>query len=141
MRRDRGDRPSLPLPHARMSASTTSRTGFRDGPEVPRLAERGGTVRSHAGEARAEQEVAAERLEHVLPGTHRARIPHGDGPLGGERAHGVRHDPVLRPVAATDDVPARAPATAIPCSPSFEGGKKLLRYEATMSSAAPFGVE
>jgi hypothetical protein len=52
----------------------------------------------------AEEQVAAQRLEDVLPGADPVRVAHRDGLPRRERGDGVRDDPVPGPVAAADDV-------------------------------------
>ena len=57
------------------------------------------------GEPLGQPQVAAERIEHVLPRPHGAPgCARASGSPGGERADGVRDDAVLAPVAAADHV-------------------------------------
>ena len=51
-----------------------------------------------------EEEVAVERLEHVLPGADRVRVADADGLAGLEAADEVGDEAVGGPVAAADDV-------------------------------------
>jgi len=73
------------------------------GAEVPGLGEAGRVIEH----ARAEHQVAAERLEHVLPRPRGRGVAHAHRATVLKRADDVWHYAVGRPVSAADDV-ARA---------------------------------
>ena len=75
------------------------------GPEIPAA----GEALRVLEQALREQQVARERLEHVLPWPGRARVADLDDVAARGAAHDVGNEPVFRPVAAADDV-ARARA-------------------------------
>src|ERR1700722_12616566 len=69
--------------------------------EVPRAR---GPALGVDSELLGQSQVAAERAEDVLPGAHGARVTDLQRSAGFDRAHGVRPEPVLAPVAAAEDV-------------------------------------
>ena len=96
--------PARPAPEA--GAQTLHHLGDRRGAvgaEVERPRRRARVVEQALGQ----QQVAVQRLEHVLPRPQRLRVAKHDrlGPL--DRANDVGDDAVDRPVAAADHV-ARA---------------------------------
>src|ERR1700680_4696142 len=70
------------------------------GTEIPGLRKIGFTF----PEALRQQQVTAERLQHVLPRASGGRIPNRDSRADAERANAVRDKPVLRPVTSTDNI-------------------------------------
>src|SRR5262249_54582587 len=79
--------------------------GHRDlavgcGAEVPRL----GKVTTVLGKALGKRKVGDGRVEHMLPWAHRVWISDLEGYAGEKGTHGVRHETVLRPVAAPDHI-------------------------------------
>src|SRR5580658_7082628 len=51
-----------------------------------------------------QSEVAAERLEHMLPGSHGVRIAQEHRRLRFEPPHAIRDQAILGPVSAADDI-------------------------------------
>ena len=68
--------------------------------EVPGFGKAGRAL----GQPLREQQVARERLEHVLPGPDRGGTPDHHRRAGGEGPHAVGHEAILGPVAAADHV-------------------------------------
>src|SRR5262245_48061690 len=82
--------------------------GHRDlalgcGAEVPRL----GKVATALGKAFGKRKVGEDRVEDMLPWAHRMRVSDLESCAGEKGTHSVRHETVLRPVAAPDHI-ARA---------------------------------
>src|SRR5438128_10364503 len=69
------------------------------GPEVP-----GSRDGRRARELLREEQVTAERVQHVLPRAHGVGIAHPHGIAAGDCARGVCDQPVLAPVATADHV-------------------------------------
>ena len=89
------------------------------------------------GETFRQHQIPFERLQEVLPGTRALGISNGEGPLRERRADEIGDDPVVRPVAAADDIAgARAVATAIP-----RVARKESRYAKDTSSAQALLLE
>src|ERR1017187_8180446 len=59
---------------------------------------------SFAREPRAEPEITAQTFEDMLPRTHCRRIADQNRLFFAERADAVRHDAILRVIAAADDI-------------------------------------
>ena len=70
------------------------------GAEVPRL----GDLRAAAAELLGQQQVAGQRVHHVLPGAHRMGRADPHRLAAGHGAHHVGYQPMVAPVAAADDV-------------------------------------
>ncbi len=68
-------------------------------PEIPCLGDAGITP-----QPLGQKQVAGERLEHVLPGSHRVWVADFDRAARGKRAYAVGHQAVLCPIAAADHV-------------------------------------
>src|SRR5687768_11063533 len=56
------------------------------------------------GESLCQHEIAAQRLEYVLPGTDRVRTTDNDGSVRDDATHKIGDNSIFRPVAATDNV-------------------------------------
>ena len=92
-----------------------------------------GLVRAGA-EALRQAQAAAERLQHVLSGPGGGRVGNADRLAAPKSPHRFGHDPVGRPVAATDHVAGAGNAKV-----GVRGGwlpQKLARQLAIASSAA-----
>src|ERR1035437_2610864 len=74
--------------------------GLVRGAEVPRTLV-AAALAQHAG---PEPEVAGERLQDMLPGTHGIGVAHDDRLAGRQGPHRVGDDPVSGPVATADDI-------------------------------------
>ena len=55
-------------------------------------------------QALSHQKIARERLEHVLPGPDRGRVPEEHWFVAGRRLDGIGYEAIGGPVAAADDV-------------------------------------
>ena len=131
-----------PLPQDATSASTTSFTGRASSARGPKL---------NASQKRSGASAPARRAPRSrYPESGSSTCCHGRTArglrtgMGRRAASAAMASGTIRSFAQSPPpttFPARALATATPCSRSRAGGKKLRRYEATTSSAAPFDIE
>ena len=85
-----------------------------------------------------EHEVAAQRVEHVLPRADRVGVANARRLAGERRAHDVGHEPVLAPVAAADHVAGarRRDARAV-----LDRRRTSCERRSSTSSAQPLELE
>ena len=93
-----------------------------------------------APQARAQPEVARQRLEHVLPRSHRLGAAHQHLRAGGDRPDAVGYDPLGRPVAAADHVAGPRTGHAYPGAGVEEAAPVGARNELGASLAGAVGV-
>ena len=89
-------------PTARRGARRSSRRGARRRRGGPKFQARAASCA--LAQRLREQQVAGERVQHVLPGAHGGRVAHVQRRAALDRAQRVRQQPVLAPVAAADHV-------------------------------------
>ncbi len=118
-------RSGAPRPAKKLRQVADGARAGRLRPEVPAF----GDGRPLLQQGLAQPQVAAQRLQHVLPRPHGARIAHGQLPARANRPHGIGHDAVRRPVAGTDHVARARGGQRDRAARSEKGGTEGRRHQ------------
>ena len=93
----------VPFPHSRIIFSVSVWTSTGSNNPEPKF-HASAYVSGSLAHLQGEPQVAEERVKHELPRADCMGIPHFDRIAFYQGTDTVRHDPVLCPVSATDDV-------------------------------------